>query len=86
MTITRGFGMTIDLKTGHSKSWAAGGSELTQEMLNSMMRNPGERPAETATLLPKCPGCGERYCGDGVAMCLECKATDGRISPTIRPE
>lgn len=46
---------------------------LTQELLNSMMRNPGEvamRKSEQA--LPACPRCGERYCGDGVHLCTEC--------------
>lgn len=67
--------MTIDLKTGSSKSWAVSGTALTQEMLNSMMRNPGERQKAAIYSSPQCPKCGERYCGDGVALCLECHAT-----------
>ena len=36
-----------------------------------MMRNPGEaRSVEVK--MPQCPKCGERYCGDGVALCVEC--------------
>lgn len=34
------------------------------------------RPA--ASSLPECPKCGERYCGDGVALCIEC----ANASPT----
>lgn len=45
---------------------------ITQEALNAMMRNPGERKASPAPL-PVCPQCGERYCGDGVDLCLECQ-------------
>lgn len=48
-------------------------SGLTQELLNSIMREPGERPRKSAIVLPTCPECGERYCGDGVQLCIECE-------------
>ena len=47
---------------------------ITQELLNSIMRNPGETRAAAAPVLPECPQCGERYCGDGVQPCTECEA------------
>lgn len=47
-------------------------SVITQELLNSIMRNPGEPRSSTAPVLPKCPKCGERYCGNGVQLCTEC--------------
>lgn len=84
MGITGGFGTTIDLERGTSRQWVIGrdgvkrwadsGQPLTQELLNSIMRNPGETRATAATALPKCPQCGERYCGDGVQLCTECSA------------
>ncbi len=50
------------------------GQPLTQELLNSIMRNPGENRVTAAPVLPKCPRCEERYCGDGVQLCTECAA------------
>lgn len=47
---------------------------MNQEDLNTMMRNPGERTDRPKPQLPKCPKCGEPYCGDGVQPCLECAA------------
>jgi hypothetical protein len=52
------------------------GQPLTQELLNSIMRNPGETRRNAAPVLPVCPRCGERYCGDGVQMCTECAASN----------
>lgn len=50
------------------------GQMLTQELLNSMMRAPGEATKTAAPVLPVCPRCGERYCGNGVQLCTECVA------------
>ena len=61
--------MTADIK-----GLADSGQPLTQELLNSIMRNPGETRATAAPALPKCPQCGERYCGNGVQPCTECAA------------
>ena len=83
MGITGGFGTTIDLGRGTSRQWVIGrdgvkrwsdnGQPLTQELLNSMMREPGEKKRSAAALeLPACPQCGERYCGDGIQLCAEC--------------
>lgn len=48
---------------------------MRQEDLNSMMRNPGEiKTAPASSYLPCCPECGERYLGDGMALCTECAA------------
>jgi hypothetical protein len=54
------------------KRWADSGHPLTQELLNSMMREPGEATRTAAPALPSCPQCGERYCGDGTQLCAEC--------------
>ncbi len=56
------------------------GQPLTQELLNSIMRNPGETRRNAAPVLPVCPRCGERYCGDGVQMCTECAASNTEVS------
>lgn len=84
MGIVGGFGTTIDLERGISRQWVMGrngvkrwadsGQPLTQELLNSLMRNPGEARATATPGLPECPKCGERYCGDGVQLCTECAA------------
>lgn len=84
MAITGGFGTTLDIERGTSRKWVMGrdgvkrwadsGQPLTQELLNSIMRNPGENRATAAPVLPKCPRCEERYCGDGVQLCTECAA------------
>ena len=50
------------------------GQPLTQELLNSIMRAPGEAAKTAAPALPVCPRCGERYCGNGVQLCTECAA------------
>lgn len=66
--------------------WANGGRHedsgqpLTQELLNSIMRTPGESRATAAPALPKCPRCEERYCGDGVQLCTECVASNAQPS------
>jgi len=47
---------------------------MQQEDYNSMMRHPWERlskPMERSS--PECPMCGEKYLGDGVAVCADCK-------------
>lgn len=84
MVITGGFGMTLDIERGTSRKWVMGrdgvkrwadnGQPLTQELLNSIMREPGENPRASAPVLPACPQCGERYCGDGAQLCTECAA------------
>ena len=84
MAITGGFGTTMDLERGVSRQWVIGrdgvkrwadsGMPLTQEMLNSIMRSPGEATRASAPVLPACPQCGERYCGDGRSFCTECAA------------
>ena len=56
------------------------GQSLTQELLNSLMREPGENPHASALVLPACPQCGERYCGNGAQLCTECAAP----SPDIK--
>lgn len=48
---------------------------MKQEDLNGMMRSPGEaKTAPAPAELPRCPECGERYLGDGMALCTECAA------------
>ena len=89
MGITGGFGTTIDLERGTSRQWVIGrdgvkrwadnGQPLTQELLNSMMREPGEAKRPAAPALPSCPQCGERYCGDGVQLCTECAAPNAEL-------
>lgn len=84
MGIKGGFGATLDFERGTSRQWVMGrdgvkrwadnGQPLTQELLNSMMLNPGERAQRIAQPLPACPQCHERYCGDGVQLCTECAA------------
>jgi len=54
------------------------GQPLTQELLNSIMREPGGNPRASGPVLPACPHCGERYCGDGTQLCAECVAPDER--------
>lgn len=69
---------TTDIEMGITdgvKRRADNGLPLTQEWLNSMMREPGEAKRPAALPLPECPQCGERYCGDGVALCTECANT-----------
>jgi|DEB19_MinimDraft_2_1074335.scaffolds.fasta_scaffold09351_2 hypothetical protein len=98
MGITGGFGTTIDLERGISRQWVIGrdgvkrwadsGQPLTQELLNSIMRNPGETRATAAPALPKCPQCGARYCGNGVQPCVECAAPNvgGELTLAARTE
>lgn len=84
MAITGGFGTTLDIERGTSRKWVMGrdgvkrwadnGQPLTQELLNSIMREPGENPRASTPVLPACPQCGERYCGDGERLCTECSA------------
>lgn len=86
MGITGGFGTTIDLEHGGSRKWVVGrdgvkrwldtATPITQELLNSIMRNPGDLRKAEAARLPQCPKCGERYCGDGVQLCTECEAAN----------
>lgn len=90
MGITGGFGVTIDLERGTSRQWVMGrdgvkrwadnGQPLTQEVLNSMMRWPGEARRVATPELPHCPQCGERYCGDGAQLCTECAAPNAKVS------
>lgn len=47
---------------------------MRQEDLNSLMRLPGEVIRHEPPKPAQCPSCGERYCGDGKALCLECQA------------
>lgn len=49
---------------------------MRQEDLNAMMRYPGEARQQPDKALPECPACGQRYLGDGVALCLECAAQE----------
>lgn len=62
------------------KRWADNGQPLTQELLNSIMREPGENPRASAPVLPACPQCGERYCGDGAQLCTECAAPNAGVT------
>lgn len=90
MAITGGFGKTFDLERGTErawvmerdgvKRWADTGAPITQDLLNSMMRNPGERQETKTVQLPVCPNCGERYCGDGVQHCTECQAHNAELT------
>lgn len=88
MGITGGFGTTLDLERGTSRKWVMGrdgvkrwednGQPLTQELLNSIMREPGEAPRASDPVLPACPQCGERYCGDGAQLCTECASPNAK--------
>lgn len=60
------------------------GQSLTQELLNSLMREPGENPRASALVLPACPQCGERYCGDGAHLCTECATHSPHIERIIK--
>ena len=68
--------------------------KLTQDVLNSIMREIGDRrPTEAKNNLPACPECGERYLGDGVDLCTECQCEvevtayrNGSGSSITRPE
>ena len=90
MAITGGFGTTLDIERGTSRKWVMGrdgvkrwadnGQPLTQELLNSIMREPGENPRASAPVLPACPQCGERYCGDGAQLCTECAAPNAGVT------
>lgn len=58
---------------------------MKQEDYNSMMRSPGEKLFNRImSHAPKCPRCGERYSGDGKALCTECAAD--YIDPTPEAE
>ena len=49
---------------------------MNQEQLNSIMKTPEEALlARTKTTIKnkKCPSCGYKYLGDGVALCVECE-------------
>lgn len=92
MAITGGFGTTLDIERGTSRKWVMGrdgvkrwadnGQPLTQELLNSIMREPGGNPRASAPVLPACPQCGERYCGDGAQLCTECAAPNVELTST----
>lgn len=81
----------MDLERGTSRQWVMGrdsvkrwsdnGQPLTQEVLNSMMRWPGEARRAPAPELPPCPQCGERYCGDGKQPCTDCAAPKDGAEP-----
>lgn len=47
---------------------------MQQEDLNEMMRLPWETRRSQIADMNTCPKCGERYCGDGIALCVECAA------------
>lgn len=51
---------------------------MKQEDYNEMMRRyPWEVSAQDRPMaLPACPGCSERYMGDGKALCIECAAKE----------
>lgn len=52
-----------------------------------MMRHPGEiKTAPASSYLPRCPGCGERYLGDGVTPCVDCEATRAAAQAITRSE
>ncbi len=53
---------------------------MNQEALNAMMRYPWEVDRSVKSQLPKCPKCKERYCGDGVQLCVDCSADDGIVA------
>lgn len=49
---------------------------MNQEQLNSMMKTPEEAAllrTKSAIKNNKCPSCGYKYLGDGVALCVECE-------------
>lgn len=46
---------------------------MDQEDLNSIMVFPWECKSSRKDMLPQCPKCGERYCGDGKVLCIECE-------------
>jgi hypothetical protein len=45
---------------------------MKQEDLNAMMKWPSESASRQAVQLSKCPKCGERYSGNGKALCVDC--------------
>ena len=49
---------------------------MNQEQLNSMMKTPEEAlllRTKSSIKNNKCPSCGYKYLGDGVALCVECE-------------
>lgn len=50
---------------------------MQQEDLNAMMRHPWERMTTARHNLPGCRQCGERYIGDGEALCVDCHERRG---------
>ena len=49
---------------------------MNQEQLNSMMKTPEEAVllrTKSTIKNNKCPSCGYKYLGDGVALCVECE-------------
>ena len=51
---------------------------MQQEDFNEMMRLPGEVQRFQKHVVSVCPECGERYCGDGIALCVECAANQAK--------
>ena len=57
---------------------------MNQEDINALMRNPWEAAKKPRPQpLPECPQCGERYCGDGIAFCIECANT---VTPQLEED
>lgn len=52
------------------------GSFMQQEDLNAIMKYPWEVVTVPSAVWNKCPRCGEGYCGNGVDLCVECKAKE----------
>lgn len=46
---------------------------MDQEDLNGIMVFPWECKSSRKDMIPQCPKCGERYCGDGKILCIECE-------------
>jgi hypothetical protein len=79
MDTTRDFGFSINTENGVDTPFAFRNDGLTQELLNSMMRHPGEAQRKASPALPQCPKCGERYCGNGLQLCTECAAPNTEV-------
>lgn len=51
-------------------------SFMQQEDLNAIMKYPWEVVTAPSAVWNKCPSCCENYCGDGIDLCVECKAKE----------
>lgn len=49
---------------------------MQQEDLNAMMKYPWEVVPAPSVVWNKCPSCCENYCGNGIDLCVECKAKE----------